>query len=72
MIYLNLDLGPLDTAFDKQFGSALEIQLHSQSAEEMMHLTSLASELRWMLELAFPNAREFIRPGFDQASTLLM
>ncbi|MEP7338700.1 MAG: hypothetical protein ABI977_13260, partial [Acidobacteriota bacterium] len=43
-----------------------------EQAEEMMHLTSLASELRWMLELAFPNARDFIRPGFDDASTLLM
>jgi len=43
-----------------------------ERAEEMMRLTSLASELRWMLELAFPNARDFIRPGFDDASTLLM
>jgi len=48
MIYLNLDLGPLDTAFDKQFGSALEIQLHSQSANSV-------HDRRQRPEPVFPN-----------------
>ena len=43
-----------------------------QEAEKMMRLTSLASELRLKLELAFPQARDFIRPGLDDASTMLM
>lgn len=43
-----------------------------ERAEEMMRLTGLASELRLKLELAFPNARDFIRPGLDDASTMLM
>jgi len=43
-----------------------------EQAEEMMHLASRAAELRLMLELTFPDARDFIRPGIDDASTTLM
>jgi hypothetical protein len=43
-----------------------------QGARGIMHLASLAAELRLLLERAFPNARDFSRPGFDDASTLLM
>jgi hypothetical protein len=43
-----------------------------QAAEEVMHFASLLAELRLWLERAFPDARDFLRPGFDDASTLLM
>lgn len=42
------------------------------TAPEIMHFASLLSELRLWLERAFPDARDFLRPGFDDASTLLM
>ena len=40
-------------------------------AHEIMHLAGLLAELRLWLERAFPAARDFVRPGFDDASTLL-
>lgn len=43
-----------------------------RAAEEIMHLAGLAAELRLILEEAFPNARDFIRPGFDEASLHVM
>lgn len=42
------------------------------AAREIMRFASLLAELRLWLERAFPDAREFIRPGFDEASALLM
>lgn len=43
-----------------------------QAAREIMHFASLLAELRLWLERAFPEARDFLRPGFDQASLHLM
>jgi hypothetical protein len=43
-----------------------------EQAEEVMHFASLLSELRLWLERAFPEARDFIRPGFDEASLHVM
>jgi hypothetical protein len=43
-----------------------------QAAREIMHFASLLAELRLWLERAFPESRDFLRPGFDDASTLLM
>lgn len=43
-----------------------------QAAPEIMHFASLLAELRLWLERAFPEARDFLRPGFDDASLLLM
>jgi hypothetical protein len=43
-----------------------------QAAREIMHFASLLSELRLWLERAFPEARDFIRPGFDEASLQVM
>ncbi len=43
-----------------------------QAAREIMHFASLLSELRLWMEQAFPEARDFLRPGFDEASLHVM
>ncbi len=43
-----------------------------ESAREIMRFAGLLSELRLELELEFPEARDFIRPGFDDASERVM
>lgn len=43
-----------------------------QSARQIMHFASLLSELRLWMEQAFPEARDFLRPGFDEASLHVM
>lgn len=42
------------------------------AAKAIMHLIGRLSELRLWLERLFPEARDFIRPGFDEASTQLI
>lgn len=39
-----------------------------ERAREIMRFAGMLSELRLELELEFPEARDFIRPGFDEAS----
>lgn len=43
-----------------------------ERAREIMRFAGLLSELRLELELEFPDARDFLRPGFDEASEHVM
>ena len=50
---------------------AMEMSL-PQKSDSIAPIFAELERLRWLLEQEFPNAREFIRPGFDEADTELV
>jgi len=71
--YHNGEIKTILIGIDRSLLAWGKVQLFwPQAAQEIMHFASLLSELRLWTEQTFPEARDFIRPGFDDASLLLM